>query len=188
MSEAWIGVFGTLIGTVLGAILGFVATWLPKRWEDRHTRRTLAAALLGELRVVEKALRDVYPPHVGPKPIELFRTPIYDNAGAHLFLFSPDTVQAIIAFYQQCHDVLALWPSRSATIELTAPVHWEFQQHVFSALRALLEVAIRLRDDEQGQLPRGSHIDERSFRDYDELLLPHGKLPRPVFYSDDVNP
>jgi hypothetical protein len=104
MSDAWIGVIGTLLGTVIGGVITYFATWELKRRDDQRKRHALATALLGEIRFLEFAFYRIYQ----LRSFDIPSTMVYDHAGDALLLFSVETVHAVTDLYQRTHVVSAL--------------------------------------------------------------------------------
>ncbi len=109
--------------------------------------------LLSELHSLEKALREVCQQSPETRSIGHTQTATYDQAGIHLLLFSPDTVQALISFYQQGPKVQALAQRWSADRQLLGSLHNQLWQSGIGALQALPQVTRRLHGDEQGHWP-----------------------------------
>jgi hypothetical protein len=106
MSDAWIGVIGTLLGAVIGGVVTYFTTWELKRRDDQHKRRALATGLLSEIRLLESSLRDIHDDATAAyRTVEPFQTAMYDQAGANLLLFQPATVHALNVFYNGVHEL-----------------------------------------------------------------------------------
>jgi hypothetical protein len=110
MSDAWIGLIGTLLGVVVGAVTGFVGAWLLKYWDDRRKRQTLATGLLSEIRLLHLGLRNLHDDMTAAyRVIEPFQTAMYNQAGANLLLFKPETMHALNIFYNGVHELQAMF-------------------------------------------------------------------------------
>lgn len=154
MPAAGGGGLGPLLGASIGASLTYLFTRRQRREEETQRRRVLATMLLSELRSLEKALREACQRSPETRSIMVAQTAMYDQAGAHLLLFSLDTAQALIDFYQQVPKVRALAQGFNANPQLLSSGHKQLWQSGIDALKALREAATRLHNDEQGEWPR----------------------------------
>lgn len=106
MSDAWIGVIGTLLGAVIGGAISYLTTWELKRRDDQDKRRTLATGLLSEIRLLVLSLRDIHGTTTAANRVmEPFQTAMYDQAGANLLFFTPETVRTLNIFYNGVHEL-----------------------------------------------------------------------------------
>jgi hypothetical protein len=144
----------TAAATLSGVYIGSRLTERQRREGDRQRRRVLATMFLSELRSLERALREACQQSPETRSITVARTPTFDQAGAHLLLFSLDTAQALITFYQQVPKVQALAHGFRANPQLQGSGHTQLWQSSIDALKALREAATRLHRDEQGEWPR----------------------------------
>jgi hypothetical protein len=164
MSDAWIGLIGTLLGVVVGAVTGFVGAWLLKYWDDRRKRQTLATGLLSEIRLLHLGLRNLHDDMTAAcRVMEPFQTAMYDQAGANLLLFKPKTMHDLNVFYNGVHELQAMF----ARYRLQYPDPQDLAQryppgdreHTYVRIMAtsvddaVLDVAKRLRWKEGGQPP-----------------------------------
>jgi hypothetical protein len=144
----------TVAGTLSGVFLGTRLTQHQRRQEDHQSRRVLATMLLSELRSLEKAPREACQQSPETTSIVFAQMATFNQGGAHLLLFSPDTLQALTDFYHQVPEVQALARVWNADRQLLGPVHEQLRQCGITTFRALPEVASRLRNAEQGEWPR----------------------------------
>jgi hypothetical protein len=109
MSDAWIGVIGTLLGTVIGAALTYVLTWELKRREDQHKRQALASILLSEVKLLHLILKDLKQAYFSKAlhkvAIEAFHTAMFDQMGTDHLLFKLETAPVLAQFYQLIHTL-----------------------------------------------------------------------------------
>jgi len=84
----------------------YALTWDLKRRDDQHKQHALATGLLSEIRLLDNSLRSIHGDTTAAyRVIEPFQTAIYDQAGANLLLFAPETVQALNIFYHEVHEL-----------------------------------------------------------------------------------
>ena len=158
MCNAWIGIIGTLLGTVIG----FIGAWWLRYWDDRRKRRTLATGLLSEIHLLDLGLRGIHDDTTAAyRVMEPFQTAMFDQAGANLLLFGPETVHALNIFYNGVHELQAmfaryrlLYPDPQNLAEIYPPHDEEHKRvrlmaaNVYDSIR---DVATRLHKDEGGQ-------------------------------------
>jgi hypothetical protein len=110
MSDAWIQVSGTLLGVVIGGALTYGLTWDLKRRDDQRKRHALATGLLSEIRLLDLSLREIHDDTTAAyRIVEPFQTAMYDQAGANLLLFKPETIHALNIFYNGVHELQAMF-------------------------------------------------------------------------------
>jgi hypothetical protein len=160
MSDAWIG----LIGTLLGVVIGFVGAWLLKYWDDRRKRQTLATGLLSEIRLLHLGLRNLHDDMTAAcRVMEPFQTAMYDQAGANLLLFKPQTMHDLNVFYNGVHELQAMfaryrvqYPDPQDLAQRYPPgdeEHKDVRRMATNVDDAISDVAKRLRWNEGGQPP-----------------------------------
>jgi hypothetical protein len=164
MSEAWIGVIGTLLGAVIGGVVAYFTTWELKRRDDQHKRRALATGLLSEIRLLEFSLRNIHGDTTAAyRVMEPFQTAMYDQAGANLLLFRPATVHALNIFYNGVHELRTTlaryrmqYPDPQDLAQRLSPrdqEHTRVRVIAANVHDGIRDVATRLRTDEGGQWP-----------------------------------
>jgi hypothetical protein len=164
MSDAWIGVIGTLLGTVIGGALTYGLTWDLKRRDDQQKRQALARGLLSEIRLLDLSLRDIHGTTTAAyRVMEPFQTAIYDQAGANLLLFTPATVLALNVLYHMVHElqtILARYQAqhpdprdRAQSQPPRDPAHTVVRHMAANASDVIPDVVTRLHKDERGQWP-----------------------------------
>jgi hypothetical protein len=103
------GVMAPLItasAALAGVGLGSWLAWRQRRKEDDRRRRAIATSLLSEIRLLEPGLRDIHDDMTAAyRVMEPFQTAMYDQAGANLWLFKPETVYALNIFYNGVHEL-----------------------------------------------------------------------------------
>ena len=174
---------GPVIGASLGAGVTYMLTRRQRRQEDDQRRRALATLLLSELQSLEQTLTDIRgrADPGGNITIAPFQTAVYDSAGSNLLLFTPDTVHALLCFYQQVHALRETLMDLVVLVRTTGHpfpagdigVHWKVRWRAASAAQAIMDVAQRL-SAEGGEWPRALPL-----MPMNSLDLPD--LPPPVF-------
>lgn len=144
----------TVAGTLSGVFMGARLTQHQRRQEDHKSRRELATMFSSELRALEKPLLEACQQSPETTSIVLAQMAAFNQAGAHLVLFSPATLQALTDFYHQVSEVQVLARVWNADRQLLGPVHEQLRQRGIAALRDIPEEASRLRDAEQREWPR----------------------------------
>jgi hypothetical protein len=152
MSDAWIGVMGTLAGTVIGGIITYALTWDLKRRDDRDERHALATGLLSEICLLEFSLRDLHGDTTAAyRVIEPFQTAVYDQTIANLVLYNGvhELRTTLARCRLQCpdpHDLAQHYPPRD-------PEHTRVRLMTTNVVDAIPDAATRLHKDEGGQWP-----------------------------------
>ena len=147
MSDASIGVIGTLLGTVVGGLLSYLATWELKRRDDQRKRQALAMALLGEIRFLEFVLYRIYQ----LRSFDIPSTMVYDHAGDALLLFSAETVHAVTDLYQRTHVVSTL-VTGVRNIQISSGGYLQIQWYAVSAAK-VIPTAVAFLENEGGHRP-----------------------------------
>lgn len=166
-TPTWIGAIAPVISATAalgGVYLGSRLSWQQRREEEAQRRRTLATGLLGEIRLLESSLWDIHEdPTAAYRIMEPFQTAVYDQAGANLLLFTPETVGALNLFYNGVHELR----TTLARYRIQYPDPRDLGQHhplgdqehgyirimATSVYYDIRDVATRLRKDEGGQRP-----------------------------------
>jgi hypothetical protein len=94
-----------LIGVVVGAVLGYGAGWIQQRLDRRRRRVGLASAMLLELRVVERNLREIVASERAAYASVEFPLDAHKQAVAELDLFGTAANAAIFDFLTTVADV-----------------------------------------------------------------------------------
>ena len=155
------------LSTLIGAVLGYWAGWLQKHREEGRRRRSVATALLAELRPLERMLRTRAEHTRAAQSTVQINMPVFDNFASDLTLFEAPATHALLelrAFVRDIENSAALFADERSKPDERANHYMRLKAiaaaNLIPKVRTLLEAA-------GGIAPPDPHVD----------VYPTGKLP-----------